>query len=134
MMLLLLHSREEPNVGKSELADIEDSIELGEFAGLFRNPAVKKMLDSAISHFASCIRKNKIKQTEAQTLLTGALINFQCSSVESNLIKQCIIDSITQAVAKQGSSKGAAGNGMRLGGSVSSGANAAYNQQFNGGN
>ena len=67
-------------------------------------------------------------------MLTGALINFQCSSVESNVIKQCVIDSITQAVAKQDSSKGVAGNGIRLGGSVSSGANAAYNQQFNNAN
>ena len=50
------------------------------------------------------------------------------------MIKQCIIDSITQAVAKHGKQNSGAGSGIRIGGSVSSGANASYNEQFNKGN
>ena len=99
MMLLLLHSREEPNISKTSLSFVEDSVDLNEFDGLFSTPTVKKILDKSVKHFATCIKKKKIKQNEATTLLTGAVLNFPCSNVESNVIKQCIIDSITQAVA-----------------------------------
>ena len=66
-------------------------------------------------------------------LLTGAVLNFPCSNVESNVIKQCIIDSITQAIAQQGKSDNPSSN-IGLGGSVSSGVNNQYNAQFNKGN
>ena len=133
LMLLLLHSREEPNVSKAQFEFIENSVELDEYDGLFSNPTVKKIMDASSKHFATCIKKNKIKQNDAQTLLTGAVLNFQCSNLESNMIKQCIIDSITQAVAMQGKTS-SNGNGIKIGGSVSSGANAQYNEQFNMGN
>ena len=57
MMLLLLHSREEANISKQQLAFIEDSVDLNEFDGVFSNPTVKKIMDASIKHFATCIKK-----------------------------------------------------------------------------
>ena len=101
LMLLLLHSRNEPNISKSQLSFIEESVDLNEFDGLFTNPTVKKIVNSTVKHFATAIKKKKIKQNEAYSLLTGAVINFKCSDVETKVIKQCLIDSITHAIAKQ---------------------------------
>ena len=60
MILLLLHSREEPNISKASLSFVEDSVDLNEFDGLFQSPPVKKMVDAAVKHFAACIKKKKI--------------------------------------------------------------------------
>ena len=46
------------------------------------------------------VRKRKIVQKEAEQLLHFAVVNFECNSkADENIIKQCIIDSITQAIA-----------------------------------
>lgn len=60
MILLLLNSREEPNISKASLSFVEDSVDLNEFDGLFQSPPVKKMVDQAIKHYAACIKKKKI--------------------------------------------------------------------------
>ena len=54
-------------------------------------------------------------------------MNFECSNVESNLIKQCIIDTLTQAVAQENraNSRGTS-PGMKPLSEAES-----YNQQFN---
>ena len=53
------------------------------------------MLDIIIKHYSLLIKKRLVKQKDAELLILAAVLNFECSNVESNLIKQCIIDSLT---------------------------------------
>jgi len=99
----MLHTREEKNIDETALNFIEESLDLNEFTGLFSNRTVRQILDLIVKHFAMAIRKRKIVQKEAEQLLNFAVVNFECNSQdEQNIIKQCLIDSITQALAQEG--------------------------------
>lgn len=99
----MLHTREEKNIDETALNFIEESLDLNEFTGLFSNRTVRQIIDMIVKHFAGAIRKRKIVQKEAELLLTFAVLNFECTSkAEENIIKQCIIDTITQSIAQEG--------------------------------
>ena len=103
LLLHMLYTREDKNIDETALNFIEESLDLNEFSGLFSDRTVKQILDMIVKHFAAAIRKRKIVQKEAELLITFSVLNFECTSKsEENIIKQCIIDTITQAIAQEG--------------------------------
>ena len=72
----MLHSREEKNVDETALNFIEESLDLNEFTGLFSNRTVRQIMDLIVKHFVMAIRKRKIVQKEAESLLNFAVVNF----------------------------------------------------------
>lgn len=95
----MLYTRDDKNIDETALNFLEDSLDLNEFTGLFTNKTVKQVLDMIVKHFVEAIRKQKIKQQEAELLLHFAVVNFQCDNSASQSIKQGIIDTITHANA-----------------------------------
>ena len=72
----MLHSREEKNVDETALNFIEESLDLNEFTGLFSKRTVRQIMDLIVKHFVMAIRKRKIVQKEAESLLNFAVVNF----------------------------------------------------------
>ena len=85
LLLHLLHTREEKNIDETALNFLEDSLDLGEFSGLFTNPTVKQIMDLIVKHFVDAIRKQKIVQQEAELRLHFALLNFACEPQASQV-------------------------------------------------
>jgi len=102
LLLHMLHTREEKNIDDTALQYIEESLDQDELVSLFTNRTVKQIMEMIVKHFAAAIRKRKIAQKEAELLLHFAVMNFECTSKgEENIVKQCIIDTITQAIAQE---------------------------------
>lgn len=101
LMLAALQSRAESNVNVSTLRLLDESAVFSEIKNFFASTEVAKMVGLLINHHAVLVKKRVLKQKEAETLIQSAVINFECSSVDSKLINQCVIDSLTHAIASE---------------------------------
>lgn len=115
VLLACLQTRTDSNINLSVLKQLEESADFSELRGFFPNNTVKKLVDVVIRHFSQLVRKRIVKQKEAETLIQAAVLNFDCTSVDAKLVNQCIIDSLTTAIAQESKSD----------------ARTEYNQQFN---
>lgn len=80
---------------------LEESADFSELQGFFANNHIKRLVNVIIKHYSQLVKKQIVKQREAEILIQGAVINFDCSTVESKLISQCIIDTLTRAIAAE---------------------------------
>jgi hypothetical protein len=86
LMLCALQTRTDPNITSSALRSLEESAVFSQVKGFFTNDYVRKMVDQLINHYATLVKKRIIKQKEAETLIHGAIMNFECSAVDYKLL------------------------------------------------
>ena len=122
LLLFVLQSRQQNNVNMSVLKALEESASFDELPSFFTSNSVKNMIKVIVKHYSQLVKKRIVKQKEAELLIQGAVINFECSNVEAKLINQCIIDSLIQVIANEGKPESRKGNAPDVD---------TYNQQFN---
>lgn len=86
------------------MAYVEESGDLADFRGFFRDNKVKELFDTMMKHFNHCIKKKVAKQKEIEQIFARALTNFKCTEVEQNLIKKYISDTINRTLGYDSSS------------------------------
>ncbi|CDW71466.1 UNKNOWN [Stylonychia lemnae] len=123
VLLFLMMSRLQRNIHEKDLVFLEDSADLNDFKGLFRDQFVKKLFDIMMKHFIFCIKKKVAKQKDIESLFVQAVINFECTDADYNIIKKQISDQISRALGYENYSGNNNQNSLNAG-------NDFFSQQF----